>query len=141
MAWYVDYWKPEDSDNSPVRKDFLKMLRSNKAAQTQALKLIEGAEEFGPLGYKMPNNENLKDGLFELRDTVNHYRYYYCETDFYYDVDDERKRVLLLLLAEANKDRQQSHIKKAKERMTTISEDNLLNLEGYELAESEEEED
>lgn len=140
--WYVDYWKPDDASRSPVQKDLLEMIRSCKPAQKQLSKLIRGVQEFGPHGYKMPNNENLGGGLYELRDTVNHFRYYYYETDFCYVLPDGKKSiVLLMVLAEDDKDKQQHHIVKARTRMVSLIEGNLLNESEYKICDCEEDED
>ncbi len=130
--WYLDYWKPANSAKSPAQKDLNTMIMSSKSAQGQIRSLVRGVQEFGPHGYKMPNNENLNQGLYELRDTVNHFRYYYCETDFCYRMPDgSRKMVLLMLLAEDDKDKQQMHIVKTRARMASgIIVENLLNDDG-----------
>lgn len=134
-SWFMDYWKPSASDRSPVKKDLMAILRSSKPAQGQIRKLVRGAEDFGPHGYRMPGNKNLGDGLFELRDTVNHFRYYYCETDFYYLLDGGRTKriVLLMLVAGDDKDKQQQDIREARKRLTTITSDNLLNDDALEV--------
>lgn len=104
------------------------MLMSSKPAQWQIRKR---AEDFGPHGFRMPNNKNLGDGLFELRDTVIHFRYYYCETDFRYLMDGGSKRIVLLMLVAGNdKDKQQQDIKEARKRISMITRDNLLNDDG-----------
>lgn len=132
--WLMEYWKPAGSDRSPVKKELLAMLLSSKPAQGQIRKLVRGAEDFGPHGFRMPNNKNLGDGLFELRDTVNHFRYYYCETDFCYLIDaGSRRIVLLMLVAGDDKDKQQQDIKEARKRMNAITRDNLLNDSGLDI--------
>ena len=136
----MDYWKPTEAASSQVYKDFVDMIRSNKNAQGQSRKLLRGIQEFGPYHYKMPNSEKLGDGLFELRDTVNHYRYYYCETDFCMKtVDGRTKSVLLMLFAGQNKDRQMNHIHVAKRRMHVLCKENVLNSNGNNFCSCDEE--
>lgn len=129
--WFLEYWKSEEATRSPLEKQVHKMLQSNKKAQKQLRELVLGVEEFGPYGYKLPNNKHLKWGLFELRDTVNHYRYYYCETDFVYKFPNNlEKNILLLLVAASDKDKQKFHIDLARKRMHNLSVNNVLNLDG-----------
>lgn len=135
--WFMDFWKPGESDHSPVQKDFLSILRSSKSGQTQVRKLVRGVEDYGPHGYKMPNNKNLGSGLYELRDTVNHFRYYYCETDLCVLVAGKCRIILLMLAAESDKDKQQSHINKARTRMSRILEPNVLNDDKHKFCKCE----
>ncbi len=126
--WVLDYWKSEDASRSPLEKQVRKMLLSNKKAQKQLRELVLGVEEFGPYGFKLPNNKPLKTGLFELRDTVNHFRYYYCETDYVYVYpDNSKKHILLLLVAADDKDKQDFDIKLSRKRSEKLKVKNILN--------------
>jgi putative component of toxin-antitoxin plasmid stabilization module len=92
--------------------------------------LVKVLEALGPYEMLMPKNKNLKNGLFELRDTQNGHRYYYCPTE-YQGKDEVIYSVVLLLVCgdKNNPSSQRRDIEKARKRMEKIP---LQNIEsGY----------
>ena len=133
-GWLLDYWKVADKESSPVKKEVATLIK-DKVRRKQLTKLVLFVEEFGPDGISK-GNKSLGGGLYELRDTSKHTRYYYCETGYSYIVDGKVcKSVLLLLVADGDKDKQQKAIELARGRMKEITSENLLNEDDYEVIE------
>jgi phage-related protein len=129
--WYLDFWKPSHSEKSPVEKSIRKI--KDKVRLQQLRKLVRLVETFGP-SLPMPNNKNLRGGLFELRDTATRTRYYYCETVYLCEISKNTRKVILLLLeAGLNKNAQQDDIELARDRMEELAESNILNSEGFKI--------
>ena len=133
--WLLDYWKSADNETSSVKKEVSSLMK-DKVRRQQFIKLVLGVQEFGPEGFTVKGNKHLGGGLFELRDTSKHTRYYYCDTGYTYKIGEKKfKSVLLLLVADGNKDKQQMAIEQARLRMKNISSSNLLNEEAYKIIE------
>ena len=128
LRWALMYWKAVSGENSPARKEILGMA-SDKIRIKEYLKLVYGVESFGPYGYQMPNNKNLGKGLFELRDTQKHTRFYYCASDWFCFDENGPRSVLFLLHVDTNKDKQAQAIELARKRMKNLKLENILNPE------------
>ena len=129
--WHLDFWKPAHNERSPVEKCVRKI--KDKVRLQQLRKLVKLVENFGP-SLPMPNNKNLKGGLFELRDMATGARYYYCETEYQCEISLDNKKIILLLLeAGLDKNAQREDIELARDRMEEIAEGNILNSEGYNI--------
>ena len=90
--------------------------------------MVTTLENLGPHDFISPKNKSLGGGLFELRDTSNGKRYYYCETN----IKSANEKLVLLLGAVGSKNNaseQNRDIKLARERLASINEQNIL-LEG-----------
>ena len=133
--WVLDCWKSADKATSSVKKAVAALMK-DKVRRQQFTKLVLGVQEFGPEGFTTKGNKHLGGRLYELRDTSKHTRYYYCETSYSYRIADKVfKSVLLLLVADGDKDKQQMAIEQARSRMSSVTTANLLNDECYEILE------
>ena len=138
MKWRIDFWKPGESKKSPVMKELEKEIKGNSEARKIFLALVETLEDLGPREFASSRNKPLGRGLYELRDLANGKRYYYVETHFSGSKENIGEKIILLLGAVGSKNNpseQNRDIMKARERLETISKDNILNKDSIEIKE------
>ena len=120
-----------------MMKELEKEIKGNSEARKIFLALVETLEDLGPREFTSSRNKPLGHGLYELRDHTNGKRYYYVETHFSgRDKASIGEKIILLLGAvgsENNASEQNRDIMKARERLETISKDNILNSESIEI--------
>ena len=106
--WNVEMWEDE-SGNSPIRK-FLDSL-----SDEQVIGLAKTIKLLGECGnqLRMPHSKALERGIFELRERRYGFRIYYCF----------RGGRIVLLLCGGDKDSQVRDIKKAREIIRALKQE------------------
>jgi putative addiction module killer protein len=106
--WNVEMWV-DDSGDSPVQKWL------DNLTDEQVIGLSKTIKVLGECGnqLRMPHSRALEKGLFELRERRFGFRLYYCF----------RNGKVILLLCGGDKDSQTRDIKKAREIMKAIQQE------------------
>lgn len=135
MRWKALFWKSVSSTKSVVEKEVKKLNEGNQRGKKEFIKLVKKLEARGAYvlastgnSCKKVKSEDGEVNIFELRDTVNGFRYYFSETHFEDEADTDTqdlKSLIVLLGACGNKDSQNRDIERARERLDDISLDNI----------------
>ena len=136
VGWFLAFWKPRSSANSPVAKEYEKLVAGNKRSEQEFYKLVSAVEKIGPT-LALPHNKYVGGGVFELRDRTHGKRYYYAETDLVIEDQSSASKVILLLGAAGDKGSQQRDIERARKRLSENGEENVLNKDGRKILEKE----